>query len=71
MSLTIAVDGMGGDFGPEITVPAALSFVQKHQDAKVILVGQEEKMRPYLKVLHPRLSLHHASEVVEMDESPA
>ncbi len=72
MTVTVAIDCMGGDHGPAVTVPAALDFVRKHEDVRAILVGLEEKIRPFL--VHAgdsRVSVHHASEVVAMDESPA
>ena len=63
---------MGGDHGPEVTVPAALVFVQRHADVRVILVGLEDKIRPLLThAADDRLTVRHASEVVAMDESPA
>ncbi len=63
---------MGGDFGPVVTVPAALEFVRKHDDVRAILVGREDKILPLLAgELDPRIVVRHASEVVAMDESPA
>jgi glycerol-3-phosphate acyltransferase PlsX len=63
---------MGGDHGPEITVRAALEFVHKHDDVRAILVGIEEKVRPFLENAdESRLVVRHASEVVTMDDSPA
>ncbi|MDR0578231.1 MAG: phosphate acyltransferase PlsX [Candidatus Accumulibacter sp.] len=72
MTVTVAIDCMGGDHGPEVTVRAALEFVRKQDDVRAILVGVDEKIRPLLGgVVEPRLTLRHASEVVSMDESPA
>jgi glycerol-3-phosphate acyltransferase PlsX len=63
---------MGGDHGPEVTVRAALEFVRQHDDVRAILVGIEDRIRPYLAQADTaRLVLRHASEVVAMDESPA
>jgi glycerol-3-phosphate acyltransferase PlsX len=63
---------MGGDYGPDVPVQAALDFVQKNADATVILVGVEEKIRPFLENTdHSRIVIRHASEVVTMDESPS
>ena len=71
MTVTVAIDCMGGDHGPEVTVRAALEFVRKHEDVRAILVGVEEKVRPLLgDVDLSRLIIRHASEVVAMDESP-
>ena len=63
---------MGGDHGPSVTIPAAISFVKREPQAELILVGLEEVLRAELKKCkaedHPRLSVVHASEVVEMDD---
>lgn len=72
MGITIAIDCMGGDHGPNVTVPAALDFLSRNADARVILVGLEEKLRSILPVPVPeRVAIRHASEVVAMDEPPA
>ena len=73
MTARIAIDCMGGDHGPSVTVPAALRFLEDHPGANLILVGREEILLPLLgkQEASPRLRLVHASEVVEMDESPA
>lgn len=64
---------MGGDHGPSVTIPAAISFVKREPDAELILVGQEAVIQSVLKkhkaADHPRLSVRHASEVVTMDDS--
>jgi len=67
---------MGGDHGPTETIPAALYVLEKYQDLKLILVGREELIRDILaqhKVKKDRdnLVIQHASEVVEMHESPS
>lgn len=63
---------MGGDHGPSVTIPAALSFLKQQPDAEIILVGLEDALRAELKKHHaeknPRLTIKHASEVVAMDD---
>ena len=75
MPVTVAVDAMGGDHGPSITLPAALKFLEETPDARVIAVGQDAALRAALaKLASPardRLTIHAASEVVEMHEPPA
>lgn len=72
MTTTLAVDCMGGDHGPTVTVPAALAFLDEHPDASVILVGQEAAIRALLPDGETaRCRVRHASEVVAMDEPPA
>ena len=75
MPVTVAIDAMGGDHGPAVTLLAALRFLETERDARIIAVGLEAPMRAVLaKHKSPalaRLSLHAASEVVAMDEAPA
>ena len=73
MTIKISIDCMGGDHGPSVTVPAAISFLHHEPDAELILVGQEEVLLAALKkhklANHPRISIQAASEVVTMDDS--
>src|SRR5881392_1784426 len=75
MEITVAIDCMGGDHGPHVTVPAALNFLKSNSDVDVVLVGLRDAIEAELKARgarsSPRLRVHHASEVVLMDESPA
>lgn len=74
MDITIAIDAMGGDHGPHVTVPAAIRAVNENPRVNVILVGLQDAIMAELKAhkatTSPRLRIHHASEVVQMDESP-
>ena len=73
MTIKISIDCMGGDHGPAVTVPAAISFVESEPDAELILVGLEDLLLAELKKHkasgHPRLSIVNATEVVEMDDT--
>ena len=75
MSLTISIDAMGGDHGPIVTIPASLDCLKNNPDLKLILVGNETVINQLLpKKLadyQDRLTIHHASQCVDMDESPA
>jgi glycerol-3-phosphate acyltransferase PlsX len=70
--IRIAVDAMGGDFGPSITVPASLAFLRSHPQANVLFVGLEQALltHPEFALLkeHPRCRVVFASEVVTMDD---
>ena len=44
----LAVDAMGGDFGPEVTVPACVDFLASDPNASILLVGDFEKVRVVL-----------------------
>jgi len=72
MAVTVAIDCMGGDHGPDVTVRAALDFVRRYEDVTVLLVGVETRLRPFLdQGVGSRVLVRHASEIVGMDESPA
>ena len=74
MTLTVAVDAMGGDVGVGVTVPAAVDFLDRHPDVRLILVGQPDAIEDELtRLARPRsgrLTVHAASQVVAMDDSP-
>lgn len=74
MDITIAIDAMGGDHGPHVTVPAALEALEADDQLNIVLVGLQDAIEAELKTrkktTSPRLRIHHASEVVTMDESP-
>jgi len=71
---TIALDAMGGDFGPEVVIPAAVHVVKKHSDIHIILVGDESRLRDCAKQhnidLDKYFEIQHASQIVEMHEDP-
>lgn len=73
--VTIALDAMGGDHGPEVVIPAAGLFLKRHTQARVVLVGDVAVLEPLtvdvVARFGDRIALHHASQQVEMDESPA
>jgi glycerol-3-phosphate acyltransferase PlsX len=74
MSITVAVDCMGGDHGPRVTVPAALAFQSRNRDLELVLVGLPEAIEAQLAAHRPapgaRVRVHAAREVVQMSESP-
>ena len=63
--ITIAVDCMGGDFGPSVTLPACVAFLSQYPQAELVLVGRTEQLARFS---HPRARIVAASEVVEMDD---
>ena len=72
---TISIDAMGGDFGLAVTVPASVQALTKNPDLQLILVGDQSKIEQALaradKALLKRVQIQHASQQVEMDESPS
>ncbi|WP_074684703.1 phosphate acyltransferase PlsX [Nitrosomonas eutropha] len=75
MSITVAIDCMGGDHGPHVTVPSAVEYLRHDRDTNIILVGRPEILTKELNALNiqpdSRLRLYPASEIVNMDEHPA
>jgi len=71
-NITIALDAMGGDFGAEVVVPAALNYLKRDSNVSLILCGKTEVIQQYLPNPVPdRLSIVHASEEVLMDDLPS
>ena len=66
---------MGGDFGPVVVVPAALNALIKHDDIRLILVGDRAEIEEHLanasEAQLERIDIHHTTQVVEMNEPPA
>jgi phosphate acyltransferase len=75
LDVTVAIDCMGGDHGPHVTVPAAVDYLRRIENANVILVGLQNVITAELDRLkaaaEPRLAVRHASETVSMDDPPA
>ncbi|MGB5598382.1 MAG: phosphate acyltransferase, partial [Thiothrix litoralis] len=71
----IALDAMGGDHGLSVVVPAALEALKQYNDIALILVGDETQIKAALSqhntISMDNLTIHHASQVVQMDEAPA
>ena len=65
MTTVVAVDCMGGDHGPSVTLLACRRFLDAHPDAELLLVGLPEALTGFD---HPRARLVAATEVVGMDD---
>lgn len=71
--MSIAVDAMGGDYAPHAAVEGAF-LAAKLFNIPVILVGREDEVRKELSKYRYKglpISIIHASEVIEMEESPS
>ncbi len=69
----IAVDAMGGDDAPAVVVKGAVDAVNERSEIFVYLVGQKDLIEKELKQYQypaDRIEIIHASEVIEMAESP-
>lgn len=73
--MQIALDAMGGDYGPEELIAGALLAV-KQTGLSVSLVGDESLLRKQLDVLTPDakseklIKIVHSTQVIEMNEHP-
>ncbi len=63
--ITLAVDCMGGDHGPSVTLAACRRFLEQHPDARLLLVGTAEGLK---SLEHERATQVLATEVVAMDD---
>ena len=72
--LTIALDAMGGDLGPELVIPGADLAAERHPGIRFLLFGQQERIAPIL-AKHPRLAacseIRHASVAIAMTDKPS
>ncbi len=67
---------MGGDHGLKTTIPACISALNKYSNLHISIVGISDQIEQALSASKnrydaSRLTVVHASEIVEMDESPA
>lgn len=72
-NICLAVDAMGGDFGPEINVPGSVAAARE-TGARIILVGDQEAIRAELnKTAHDGLDIEivHTTQVAGMAEKPS
>ena len=74
--MTISLDAMGGDHGPDAVVPAAIRVLRRRDDVQLILVGDQQILADRLRSVSrndfgDRLEVRHTSQVVEMDEPPS
>ena len=72
--LTIALDAMGGDHGPEVVVPGAEIAFVRHPDLSFVFFGSEERIRPLVEArpaLAARSEIVHTDNWVAMDAKPS
>ncbi|VGA83874.1 phosphate acyltransferase [Klebsiella pneumoniae] len=73
--LTLALDVMGGDFGPSVTVPAALQALNSNSQLTLLLVGDPDAITPLLAKAdfeqRSRLQIIPAQSVIASDARPA
>jgi glycerol-3-phosphate acyltransferase PlsX len=73
-NLTIALDAMGGDSGPEVVIPGAALAAERHPGQTFLLFGDQARIAPLLDQ-HPALKacseIRHSDVVVTMDAKPS
>lgn len=84
--LKIAIDVMGGDYGPSVTIPACVNFLINYPTHEILLVGDKQEIKSSIKNVSSnllkkasvdssctsdRLTILHTSEKVLMDDPPA
>lgn len=75
---TVYVDAMGGDLAPKVNVKGAVLASEENALVKIVLVGDEARVRPLLtqelkknkKAIAENISIYHASQFIEMGEHP-
>lgn len=73
LMIKIAVDGMGGDYAPQLVVEGAVQAANGFEDLEIIITGREDAIKRELyrhKVPGGKISIRHASEVIEMSDAP-
>ena len=77
MTIKVSIDASGGDFGFPVTVKAGINALGIYKDLHLHFVGDEKSIKKELnklsiyKTFLDRISITHASEVINMDDSPS
>ncbi|XSG82527.1 MAG: phosphate acyltransferase PlsX [Methyloligella sp. ZOD6] len=72
--VTIALDAMGGDQGPDVVVPGAADALIRNPDLRFLLIGNEAVIRPLLaghEKLAQRSEIVHTDVAITMDQKPS
>lgn len=74
-TITLAIDCMGGDFGPPVSVAASEIVLKNHPNLQLQLYGDEQQIKPLIAgfsaELKSRIEIKATSEVVLMDDKPS
>lgn len=72
--IRIAVDAMGGDHGPDVVIPGMLKVLERRDDVRFLMFGQQEVVQPVLSQ-YPRVrdasEFIHCDVAVRMDDKPS
>src|SRR5574337_1829856 len=73
-NVRIALDAMGGDFGPSVVIPGAAMFLERNPGVEFLIFGDQDKIAPFLRQ-HSRLAavttVGHTSIAVGMADKPS
>jgi glycerol-3-phosphate acyltransferase PlsX len=73
-TITISLDAMGGDTGPQVVIGGAAIARDRRPDLRFVIFGEERVVRPVLDA-HPRVrdvsTFHHCDVTVHMDDKPS
>jgi glycerol-3-phosphate acyltransferase PlsX len=72
--MKIAIDAMGSDSAPVPEIEGAIVALKEETDLEVVLVGNQEIIEKELKKHEGKdlqISVHHASQIIEMGDSPS
>jgi glycerol-3-phosphate acyltransferase PlsX len=77
MTIKVSIDASGGDYGIPVTIEAGINALNKYEDLQIHFVGNslsiENELKKHRKsnLLKNRIDIAHATEVINMDESPS
>jgi len=77
MTIKVSIDASGGDFGFSVTINAGINALNTYDDLLINFVGDEAEIKKELKnnslssKFTDRIVITHASEVINMDDSPS
>src|SRR5688572_18575992 len=73
-TITISLDAMGGDSGPDVVIGGAAIAIDRRPDLHFVIFGDERVVLPVLEA-HPRVrgvsQFHHCDVAVQMDDKPS
>ncbi|MHA6251331.1 phosphate acyltransferase PlsX [Oceanobacillus sp. CAU 1775] len=67
--MKLAIDAMGGDHAPKEIVLGAMEAVKTFDDLTITLIGDEEKIKPFLTD-SKNIEIIHTNEVITGDDEP-
>jgi len=73
-NFVIALDAMGGDLGPHVSLLSAKKILELQPNLSIIIVGDEQQIQPLVKSLnlsqYSHISFLHAPYSISMEDNP-